>query len=128
MKYVYHPEILARCPPVEAEPANQTIFRSVRQNPPVGADFDSDVEVKKASKDNCQCWGCSVWPTLDAAKHGRSVLPYLKKRYVVAGDLKPTDGQLMLTPTPDQPLHTTFWKVHRLDVSPRFKVVLAPNE
>ncbi|MGO3934821.1 hypothetical protein [Rhodopseudomonas pseudopalustris] len=125
--YVYHPDIPESCPLDGAEPVG-TIYRSVQGFPPLAADFDSDVEANKpnAKRGNCKHWGCSVWQDLQSAEHARKVYDTFRTSYIVVGDLQPSAGQVLATPSKAQPGHATFWKVHGLDVSSHFRKLLDP--
>lgn len=128
-KLTYHPDLPEACPPIDAPMADQTIYRSVRELPIADQHFLSDVENGRARSDPtiCDHWGCSVWPTLKAAEHGRSLFRFFRKSYLVAGKLDPTDGQLRLSPSAQQPEHTTFWKALHVSVSAKFSVIMDPE-
>lgn len=116
------------CPLEGAEPVG-TIFKAVSQLPVTAADFESDIETRKpgAKRTRCKNWGCSVWQTMEAVRHGRETYAHFRESYIVQGRLDPSDGQVLTTPSRAQPEHSTFWKVHRLDVSAKFAVVLEPE-
>lgn len=120
-----------QCPPTDAQPANGIFYRSVDVFPASLSDFSSDIETNKPQrkKDVCEHWGCSLWPSEKAARHARKLFSkWLTKKFIVCGQLTPTDGQTKLTPTDSQDEHTTFWKVVDLDVSKRFSIFLKPGE
>lgn len=131
--YKYHPEIArycsSRCPPSDAEPADIVAYRSTPNWPISDADFLSDIETNKKNRDKtvCQHWGCSVWPNQAAAQHAWTLFKWVRRKYVVAGRLEPSDGQVLATPTGNQPEHFTFWKAVGVDVSTKFKVIFRPS-
>lgn len=124
----FHPEIPTSCPPVEAEPPDQ-VFKAVLAYPPSAADFVSDIESGKsgAKATNCKHWGCSVWQSEEAVIHGRSIYDHFRKSYIVQGDLEPTDGKILTTPSKKQPQHSTFWKVYKRDISGKFMKFMDPE-
>jgi hypothetical protein len=127
-RYTYHPDMPEHCPLPESEPVD-IIYRAIENFPPVGDDFVSDVEAKKAwtfKKKPCKYWGCSVWKTREGVEHGRKIYDHFKQQWIVRAKLDPLSGQVCDTPSKAQPLHSTFWKVHKLDVSGNFKLAYAP--
>ena len=126
-QYSYHPDIPEHCPLDGAKPVG-TIYRSVPSFPAVAADFVSDLEAGKpnAKRTNCKHWGCSVWQDLQAVEHARNNYDTFRTSFIVIGDLDPSAGQVLETPSKPQPGHATFWKVHDLDVSSHFRVLLNP--
>lgn len=125
----FHPNIPESCPPSEAQPANNVIFRAVDSWPPKPKHFLSDVESQKKNSDDskCDCWGMSVWITEAAALHGRKLFSFVRKGYIAKGPVGPTDGLIMATASERQPGHNTFWKVHQLDISARFSQLVGPK-
>ena len=125
---VYHPDMPDDCPLEGAEPAG-TIFKAVKQVPALASDFESDVEGNKANakRSSCKNWGFSVWQTIEAVRHGRETYAHFRESYIVVGELAPTDGEVLTTPSKAQPQHSTFWKVHGLDISSKFVSALDPE-
>jgi hypothetical protein len=88
-----------------------SIYRSVANFPPTAADFLSDVEANRAGRQalQLQALGCSVWETVEAASHARKIYDHFRTSYIVVGDLDPSDGQVLATPSKKQPEHATSW-------------------
>ena len=118
------------CPPVEAVPTDLEVWRTVNSLPPKATDFLSDIETNKKCRDkaNCLHWGCSIWPSEEAAIHARDLFGWVRAKFVVKVRLVPTDGQILSTPTRDQPEHSTFWKDTRVDLSTKSSVAFSPEK
>lgn len=126
--YAYHPDMPEGCPLDGAEPAG-TIYKAVSNFPATATDFESDIETNKsgAKPNRCKNWGCSVWQSIEAAEHGRATYAHFRESYIVMGNLAPADGEVLTTPSKKQPQHSTFWKVHQVDISGKFTMVLEPE-
>lgn len=122
--YAFHPELPDACPPQEAEPVLGTVYRGVRNGRVSEDDFLSLNERKRAYPTDCDHWGLSVWVTEEAVKHAYKILIPLKKRTwsIAVGQLQPTDGLIMHTPSPTQPDHRTFWKNRNADMVRKFQI------
>ena len=118
--YSYHPELPEDCPLDGAMPVD-SIYRSVANFPPTAADFLSDVEANRAGRQalQLQALGCSVWETVEAASHARKIYDHFRTSYIVVGDLDPSDGQVLATPSKKQPEHATSWGPGGVSASPR---------
>ncbi|WP_441252554.1 hypothetical protein AB8A28_19860 [Tardiphaga sp. 71_E8_N1_1] len=103
------------------------IYRAVEAFPANASDFLSDIEAERTTKrSDCKNWGCSVWQDRVAVDHARDNYPRFQQSFIVFGDLDPSAGQVLATPSRPQPGHATFWKIHDLDVSGAFEKVLDP--
>lgn len=128
VSYAYHPDMPDDCPLPDKEPVS-LIFRAVDHFPPNAEDFVSDVEAKRAwalKKQPCKYWGCSVWKSEEGVKHGREAYLHFRESWIVSGQLDAADGEVCDTPSKKQPLHSTFWKVHELDISGKFVLAHPP--
>ena len=71
--YTFHPETPTNCPTAKATPAG-TIFRAVDLTPVQARHFEPDaLHHPSVNRQRCDSWGCSVWPSIEAANHGRKV-------------------------------------------------------
>lgn len=106
-----------------------TIYRAVESFPPTQEDFLSGAELGTpgAKRTICKHWGCSVWETMEAAEHGRKIYDRFRNSYIVVATLDAAAGEVLTTPSRNQPQHATFWKVHGLDVSGAFDLALEPD-
>jgi hypothetical protein len=116
------------CPPQGAEPAAGQIFRGIRKLPISEDDFLSHREMGADCRaPECECWGLSVWPSLEAVEHARRAIPAIKRHWHIAvGDLVADDGVIIHTPKKAQPEHYTLWRDIRRSLSNRFRIVIAP--
>jgi hypothetical protein len=126
--YKYHPQIPSGCP-VNARPADCTVYRAIKKLPVCADHFLSDVESNKPNNKPSECshWGCSVMFSEAGVHHARSLFSHFRtKRYFVRGDLCAADGEVAETPSVIKD-HMTFWKVFGHDVSDKFTLYLAPD-
>ncbi|WP_144224192.1 hypothetical protein [Mesorhizobium amorphae] len=98
-------------------------------NQPVAKDFQSFAERGRAGIDlsNCQSWGLSVWPDLEAVAHGRDAIPHFRTKKVIRFSVTPDDGTLRYTPSKQQPDHHTFWKAAGCSLLNACEIVLEPE-
>ena len=68
-----------------------------------------------------------MWQTIEAVEHGRKIYDHFRSSYIVVAELDASAGEVLPTPSQKQPQHVTFWKVHNLDISQQFAVVLEPE-
>lgn len=128
----YHPELPERfgdtCPPKEAKPVHQTIYRGIPKPPISPHDFLSHVEINgnKNNPEVCEHWGLSIWATRADAEHARKAYRWVKFWHIAEGEVTNDDGVLLATPNETHPEHCTFWKRWDLDLSPRFTIILNP--
>lgn len=111
------------CPPADAVDAEGIVFRIVKNNPPLGADFATHREMGRLkTAPQCLRCGLSVFRELRDAVHQRLLLPKLGQWIAIAslagnhGKTKVTAGQ--------QPTHTTFWSYEGVDRAALFAIVL----
>jgi hypothetical protein len=101
------------CPPDEAEDANGTVYRITRNDPPIAEDFLSLNELGRRLRHPtasalCRQRGLSVFRNLEDARHHLEAFPALGQ-YIATGELMPTLGKTLPTPTSERPTHTTWW-------------------
>jgi hypothetical protein len=118
------------CPLSEAIPAEGVAFRVTLNDPPTMADFlshhEQGIEPKPGStvRQRCRWRSVSVFLTIDDARHLRKRYPERwGTGYIAAGRLTQKMGQTLLTPSPDKPTHTEWWRADGVDPLPHFKVV-----
>lgn len=96
------------CPPADATPAQQSVFRLVRQVPPTPTDFLSPHEKGiHPDADECLRCGLSVLESVDDAKRLRNQIPAFRTRRIVVRLLEPNDGSLKRTGSAQG--HWTWW-------------------
>ena len=118
------------CPICDAVPANGPAFRVTLNDPPLVDDFKSHHELgiepkpKSTANQRCRFRSISVYMTIDDARH------HIKKyahRFgngrIAAGRLTQRMGKTLLTPSPDRPTHTEWWKADGVDSLAFFKVI-----
>ena len=129
----FNPDIAASCsdtcPPSEAAPVHQTVFRGIREPPVTANDFLSHAELEADGADpsSCEHWGLSVWVSEAAVAHARDVYRPLRKWHVASAELTPADGVILATPSAKQPDHHTLWKPLGRDLSTAFTIVMLPS-
>lgn len=95
------------CPPADAEDANGTVYRIVKNNPADEEDFKTHHEAgTQPNAPACLRCGVSVWGDKQAALHMHSLYPKMGD-YVAWGMLQPDHGLMKLTGS--KPTHTTWW-------------------
>ena len=116
----------AGCPSDDTPPADLTVYRIVKNNPPTAVDFLSHHETGRLPKaDPCLRCGLSVFIIPDDAAHQRRLMPRLG-RFIAMGILTAEYGKARPTPG-QQPSHTTWWPFAGVDrVSPFTVVPEAP--
>lgn len=126
---LFNPEIpVISCPPQDATPADNVIYRQSDQAAPNVDTFRSHAELgKRCDVEDCRSWGCSVWPSLEAAVHARKLFPHFRQTFVLIGHVGPEDGVVKHTPNNRQPEHFTFWKAFNQEIFDKFMVVLEPE-
>jgi hypothetical protein len=113
------------CPPKDAESASGVVFRVAKTNPPSREDFKSHEELgKKSNGSQCLRVGLSVFQTFDDAEHLTQLIPKLG-RYVLRGQLQPSNGVVKQTPGRQHPTHTTWWPYDGVDRAELFSLALS---
>ncbi|MCH9647784.1 MAG: hypothetical protein K0U98_06065 [Deltaproteobacteria bacterium] len=115
------------CPPAEATPADGTVLRLVRNDPPRPDDFRAwSVENGRVAKSKpCQSCAVSVFEQIDDVRKMQRRVPSQRVKPVAAAELKPEMGVTKLTPKRYQS-HRSWWIPDGLDPSPDFQVVAPP--
>jgi hypothetical protein len=111
------------CPPSSAVNAHGTVFRIVKNAPPLAADFATHRETGRLkSPPECLRCGLSVFRELGDAVHQRSLFPKLGQ-WIAQAILNADHGKMMLT-AGQQPTHTTFWIYEGVDRPRLFAIVV----
>ncbi len=121
----------ANCPLEGAEPANHTMYRLVKNDPPTENDFmrwmDEHPEIAKKKKKNkkewCKCHAVSFNSSLENLiavfrnNHNNAAKKYCG---IVKGDLSNVHGEILQT---GRPTHFSLWKSPEAQVHKGFKVI-----
>jgi hypothetical protein len=67
-----------------------------------GRNYSSDIT-------ECQAYGTSVFPTLDAVKNMLCRVPALRKKKIARGELNSDFGRIQNTPSQNDKSHHTWW-------------------
>lgn len=114
------------CPPEDAQDANGTVFRIVKNDPPNDVDFISHFESGRIPKaPPCLRCGLSVFRELKDAVHQRLLMPKLG-RWIAKATLEAVHGKTKLTQG-QQPTHTTWWAYDGVQRASPFTVVSEDN-
>lgn len=107
----YSSRLPAACPPSDADKVDTNLYRAIDGASPKAKDFQSYAERNRPgiNPDDCDSWGLSVWPDMNAVAHGRRAIPALKRKAVIRFPVTKDDGCLKFTPSRQQRDHHTFW-------------------
>ena len=111
------------CPPVEASPADGTVFAVAENNPFTAKEFTSAHSRNVyPNADPCRRHGVSVLSEIDDAF---ALLDRYKNKYKHIGVLSLTNlhGVLMKTPTKDLQSHHTLWAFEQVELHLEFSPV-----
>jgi hypothetical protein len=83
---------------------------------------------RRTDPQDCKSWGLSVWVDESAARHAREIVPFFRTCSIVKFTVDGDDGELMHTPSNDQPEHHTYWRKVDLALSDDdFSLFLGPE-
>jgi len=119
---VYFP---AECPPQDAAPSADAVFRLVQKDQPQPDDFlPWCIENERMDKKKpCMSCGISVFDELADLRRMQRRVPSQRMKFVARGILHPELG--VSKPT-GKPTHRSWWMPEGADPSPTFKVVASP--
>jgi hypothetical protein len=102
------------CPPSDAVQGPLTVYRVVKKFPD-DAEFKTAHEMDKF-RTSCQCQrrGLSVLPSVESARHCKSVMPF-RGDVIIRGRLEKHHGKAKHTESRTQPDHWTWWPVEGID-------------
>lgn len=128
MPHVFHPDRPQQCPPGEAVPVEQRIYRGIKNHEITDEDFLSHVEADLKGNDpqDCEHWGLSVWASADEVENARKLHRYMRRWSIAEGKVVPADGVFLPTPRDGHPEHCTFWKDFHRNITASFKIVMQP--
>lgn len=112
------------CPPNDAVTPNHTVYRFIKDNPPVKRDFSSHVDKSPTSTftDRCKACGISVFIDLEEAIAAQSLIPGIAKKMIALCAISHDDGRIKHTPKNINPEHYTWWKPVEFDINRFTKV------
>lgn len=111
------------CPPNDAKPANEVVFRLCKTNPPTEEDFKTFRELERSGGDEVMAAGVSVMLHEHDAAHHLKLFPRSKNRFISRAKLSPELGVTKQTPTNNFPSHLTWWPTQGLTRSTYFSVI-----
>jgi len=116
-----------RCPPAEATPAEGSVLRLVRNDPPRADDFlPWAIENDKVPKSkHCQACAVSVFERIDELRKMQRRVPAQRPKAVAEGELKPEMGVTKRSSGKGRS-HRSWWIPDGLDPSPLFRVIAPP--
>lgn len=125
----YHQDCPGHCPPDDANPYAGTLYRAAKKFPPNKRDMLSVIEQgRRTDAQDCRSWGLSVWVDEAAARHAREIVPFFRTCSIVKFTVDEDNGELMHTPSNDQPNHHTYWKKADVTLSDDdFSLFLGPE-
>jgi hypothetical protein len=104
------------CPPKESVAASGEFYRFIHPShkSPQADDFLGWlIEYPDRPYDSnipeCQAYGTSVYPTLDAIKNMRTRVKALRKKKIARGELNSNFGVIQNTPSQNEKSHHTWW-------------------
>lgn len=117
------------CPPSDAEKVDAHLYRAIDGDLPNLHDFKSFAERNRQGIDpeDCDSWGLSVWPDMNAVAHARRIFPCFRKKNIVRFTVTKRDGCLKFTPSRAQPDHHTFWMALEYAGAASAQIVLGPE-
>ncbi len=120
----FYPDL---CPPAEATPAEGTVLRLVRNDPPRADDFRPwSVENGRVARSKpCQSCAVSVFDQIDDVRRMQRRVPSQRVKPVAEGELHPEMGVTKLSPRRYRS-HRSWWIPDGLDPSPEFRLVAPP--
>jgi hypothetical protein len=103
------------CPPTDAGPCTDAIYRLTIDDPPAPTDFRSFYQLGRCGPSNCKGRGLSVFRAIEHALHCASLFPGSGWKFVAEGTVAHSDGVLSASDSNSNG-HRTFWPA--LGISP----------
>lgn len=111
----------ANCPPSDTIEATGTVYRFVKNDPPIPSDFASHVETgRRFHGDECQACGLSVFRNLEDLNDMRSRVKAFRSQYTAIGNLN--TGVVKFTPA-SAASHHSWWLPVGSSVHEGFRVL-----
>jgi hypothetical protein len=131
--YAWPTDLPENCPPGDAQPAEGTFFRFVKDDPPSRRDFVRPIDLPGASArhgpdERCEASALSLFADQEDVQKARALIPGFGKKKVARGELAPHMGVLKHTAPPiaEQPVfesHHDWWMPSTYSDLPPFVVV-----
>src|SRR5437764_988464 len=113
------------CPPEDATPMNGAIYRGLKKLPIDHDTIKSHRELNmKCDRDNCECWGTSVWISREHVTHAQRTISFVRRWYIA--EINITDEHGVIKRTGRQLNHYTFWRDCTVDFAKRSTIIMYP--
>ena len=105
----------ANCPPMEAEPASDTVYRLVNHDPAQEEDFKTPFEENPKRFNytpnikNCALSVHTDSQDIEQLKKAMQMVPRFKNSQIAEGELNPTLGLIQHTPSSKYRSHHSWW-------------------
>lgn len=119
---------LQDCPPRKAGPAEGTVFRCCKSDPPSARDMQTAEESERHfDADPCKRKALSVFTRRRDAFHQIRLFPGWRRGFIASADLTPPHGRILATPGA-QPSHTSWWPSQGLAAGDRAALFRTESE
>jgi hypothetical protein len=121
-------ELPASCPPEDAAPSHDKVFRLVSTDDPTPDDFVSAYRLRPgrfvsvSDEQLCQSMGLSVFGSPDDADKTRRAIGPLRSKKIAGGSLAGS-GLALDTPSMKSPTHKTWWRPESDEQWQNFSVI-----
>lgn len=118
------------CPPADAMPASGGAYRLVETNPPRREDFRSHRDrfpERPFHVPEWQACGVSIYRDVEDIKRLRRRIRKLRSLDIAYGELEPSLGLVLPTPSTSEPSHYTWWIPVEASPWKVFSVVQVPE-
>ena len=112
MEHDWPPHFPENCPPEEAAPPNQRVYRLVKNTPPRSSDFVSyalEYQGRWRGRELCEACGLSAFSDLHGCRRAERRIPALKGMLPAQATLSETHGRIAATPRSRSSSHLTWW-------------------
>lgn len=111
MKYSWPDYFPTQCPPNNAKAKNATLYRMVKNDPPLPKDFLCHRLLYKNIDfdDPCEASGLSTYSTMEGARKLQEAVPKFRKYKIATGNIKPDNGVVLETSSNNNSDHITWW-------------------
>jgi hypothetical protein len=102
------------------------IYRGLKTLPANDDTMKSHRELNlKCNRNDCECWGTSVWISQEHVRHAQETQAYVRKWYIAEIPITQADGVIKRT-SGCQPDHHTFWRDCTVDFKRCCTVIMKP--
>jgi hypothetical protein len=105
----HYPE---KCPPKRSRSAEGVVFRLMSGKRPTERDFRSyrlQYPTRNFGGKLCIACGVSIYTDLEDVQRLRNRVPAARRKHVCGAELLPEYGKMLLTSSPDEHSHHTWW-------------------